>query len=116
MFAPEYTLFVHHLRTAIQGSDIQQVELAQRIGKSQAYISKALAGYQALTMTEAWILLSAAEVPFLEWVEELDSALRKEGHHPLNKLAVQDRQSIKTKPAVVKPGNATKPSRVSGRA
>ena len=76
MYSPEYALFVQHLRTAIQGSTLQQIELADKLGKRQSYISKILAGYQAITVVEAWALLDAAGISFSAWAHELDEALK----------------------------------------
>jgi transcriptional regulator with XRE-family HTH domain len=111
MFAPEYTVFVHHLRTAIQASSIQQVDLAARLGKSQSYISKALAGYQALTISETWLLLEAAEVPFLAWATALDAALRQERRSALKVGAGQDKKNTKPQVTAAK----SKPPKVSRR-
>lgn len=71
-------MFVRHLRAAIARSQLTQAELAGKLGKPQSYVSKAIAGYQALTMTEARRLLYAANVNYLEWVKELDAALKAE--------------------------------------
>ncbi len=77
-YSAEYGVFVRHLRAAVERGPFTQAELAAKLGKPQSYISKVLAGYQALTMPEARKLLYAANVPFVEWVRELDAALREE--------------------------------------
>lgn len=68
---------VQHLRAATRASSFSQLELAERLGKTPAYLSKVLNGHQVITLIEVRAICNAANIPFVEWIAELDASLKK---------------------------------------
>lgn len=66
---------LRHLQEAVAGSGMRHIDIAARLNKPKAYLSKVLNGQQVLTLIEIRNICRAAGVPFNEWVVELDRIL-----------------------------------------
>jgi len=75
LFAEDYGVLVEHLREATQRSGYSQVEIAQRLNKTPVYLSKVLNQRQVMTLIEVRDICRAADIPFTEWIKDLDREL-----------------------------------------
>lgn len=66
------------LRTEIDATGLQRVEIANKLGKPKSYLSKILRGNQVAAFTEVRAICLAAGIPFVEWVAKVDQAIRTE--------------------------------------
>lgn len=66
------------LRNAREAAGLSQRALAARIDKPQSYIHKWECGQRQLNLIDLRTLCTALEIPFLEFVSELEEKLKKE--------------------------------------
>jgi len=73
-------IFLELLRNRREGLRLRQLDLAQRLGRSQATVSKVESGVHRLDIIELRAWLGALDVDFVAFVGELDERLQT---HPV---------------------------------
>ncbi len=69
-------IFLELLRTRREALRLRQLDLAQRLGRSQATVSKVESGVHRLDIIELRAWLGALDVDFVAFVGELDERLQ----------------------------------------
>ena len=77
IFSGEYEVFLRRLRGARQRSGLTQVELAERLGQTQSFVSKCERGERRLDMVEARAFCVAMGVSFPAFVAAFDKEVRR---------------------------------------
>jgi transcriptional regulator with XRE-family HTH domain len=72
----DYRRFLEVLRRARKKAGLTQVQLAERIGRTQSAVSKVERGERRLDVIELRILCEAMGVSLAEFVQELEEELR----------------------------------------
>ncbi len=72
----EYQAFLAVLRNVRSAHGVTQIELAERLGQSQAYVSKSERGERRIYVIELWRLCSALYEPLAAFVARLEEELR----------------------------------------
>jgi transcriptional regulator with XRE-family HTH domain len=75
----KYRVFLRELRAARERSGITQVDLAQRLGETQSFISKCERGERRIDIVELRSFCSAIGVSLPSFVLDLDQKLSAEG-------------------------------------
>lgn len=75
VFTKEYQLFLTRFRTARLEAGLTQEALAERLGEYQIFVSRCERGERRVDVIELRAFCRALEVPFVEFVQELDAAL-----------------------------------------
>lgn len=71
----EYLLFLEQLKAAREKRQITQVDLADRLGQTQSFISKVERGERRIDVVELRSFCAAIGVSFAEFVATLDKAI-----------------------------------------
>lgn len=71
----EYQTFLSVLRDVRLGRGVTQTELAERLGQSQAYVSKSERGDRRIDVIELWRICQELGVPFATFNSRLEGAL-----------------------------------------
>lgn len=74
-FTEEYKVFLRLLREARKKKGMTQAELAERLGETQSWVSKCERGERRVDIVELRAFCQALDVPFLSFVEALDTEL-----------------------------------------
>jgi transcriptional regulator with XRE-family HTH domain len=74
--SPRYRAFVRLLRETRERAGVTQVELAERLGETQSFVSKCERGERRLDMVEVAEICDALGVSFKGFAVKLDGALR----------------------------------------
>ncbi len=69
------------LRRTRQLRRLRQADLAARLGRSQAVVSRVESGERRLDVVELWAWLQAMDVDFLSFLEQLKSQLENPANH-----------------------------------
>lgn len=77
VYAPEYRVFLEHLKAARDASSLTQRELAVRLGKSYSYVAKVETGYTRMDVVQIRAYLDAVGLPFAEFMRRYDEAVQK---------------------------------------
>jgi len=72
----EYQAFLVVLRDVRLEHGVTQIELAERLGLSQAMVSKSERGDRRVDVIELWRMCRALEEPFPKFVSRLEDALK----------------------------------------
>ena len=75
LFSKGYITFLRHLRTAREGADMTQDELASRLRKTQSFVSKCERGERRIDVIELRAFCKALKVSFVDFIRTLDSDL-----------------------------------------
>jgi transcriptional regulator with XRE-family HTH domain len=76
IFSKGYTSLLKQLRKARRQSGLTQIELAERLGETQSFISKCERGERRIDVVELRAFCNAMGVPFIDFVRRFDSSLR----------------------------------------
>ena len=76
IYSENYRLLLRRLRQARKRSGVTQAMLAKRIGESQSFVSKCERGERRMDLIEVREFCRALKINFIEFVRELDGALR----------------------------------------
>ncbi len=71
----EYQAFLAVLRDVRSAHGVTQIELAERLGQSQAYVSKSERGERRIDVIELWRLCNALDEPIATFVARLEDEL-----------------------------------------
>jgi len=69
-------VFLGLLRSRRELLRLRQRDLATRLGRGQATVSKVERGARRLDVVELWAWLNALDIDFVEFVQELDQRLK----------------------------------------
>lgn len=76
-FTRDYQVLTELLRAVRQEAGITQVELAERLGETQSYVSKVERGERRLDFVQLRWFCQALGVPLKAFVERYEKLLRK---------------------------------------
>jgi transcriptional regulator with XRE-family HTH domain len=71
----EYRIFLRCLRATRKRLGVTQVQMADRLGQTQSWVSKCERGERRLDLVEARTFCTAMGAPFLEFVREFEEAV-----------------------------------------
>jgi len=80
----DYAVFLEELRAARKRSGVTQVEMAERLGETQTFVSKCERGERRLDLIELRRFCQALELPLTSFVANLEKILQRESR-PLGK-------------------------------
>jgi hypothetical protein len=69
-------VFLRMLRSRRESQRLRQLDLAARLGRGQATVSKVERGTRRLDVVELWAWLNALDIDFVTFNRELDQRLR----------------------------------------
>ena len=69
-------VFLGLLRSRREAQRLRQLDLATRLGRGQATVSKVESGTRRLDVVELWAWLNALDIDFVAFVRELDQRLK----------------------------------------
>src|SRR3954454_5197179 len=72
---PEYREFLRLLRDKRRQAKVTQVELAERLGQTQSWVSKCERGERRLDIVDVRSFCLAIGVPFVDFVRDFDAAV-----------------------------------------
>ncbi|MDO8587914.1 MAG: helix-turn-helix transcriptional regulator [Armatimonadota bacterium] len=72
LFTKEYAAFLDLLKAARRRSGLSQMEVAQRLGETQSFVSKCERGERRLDVVEARAFCKAVGVSFVGLIAEFD--------------------------------------------
>ena len=75
VFTKEYQVFLARFRTARKSAGLTQEAMAQRLGEYQIFMSRCERGERRVDVIELRAFCRAMGVPFVQFVQELDTAL-----------------------------------------
>lgn len=75
IYAPEYAVVLRLFREAREAAGLTQVELAERLGQTQSFVSKIERGDRRLDIIQLRTILSHFEVSLTEFVSRLEDAI-----------------------------------------
>jgi transcriptional regulator with XRE-family HTH domain len=75
IFTPEYAALLGMLRAARQAANLTQVELADRLGQSQSFVSKMEIGERRLDLIQLRTICLALGTTLSEFVAKLEEQL-----------------------------------------
>jgi len=78
IFRIEYKTLLELLHEVRRRAGVTQVELALRLNRTQAWVSKSEVGERRLDLLEVRDYVEALGLPFPEFVQQLEAALRDE--------------------------------------
>lgn len=73
----DYKVFLRLFREAREKAMLTQVEVAEKIGQSQSFVSKCERGERRIDVVELRTYCLAFEISFAEFTKEFDRALGK---------------------------------------
>ena len=79
IYSQEYQLFLDHLREARERKGLTQIELAERLGQTQSFVSKVERGERRLDIVELRAFCRALGVGFSGFISSIDKALNGNG-------------------------------------
>lgn len=77
IFSKDYEVFLHCLKEARKKVGLTQVELAERLGQTQSFVSKAERGERRLDVVEVRAYCKGIGVPFLTFLEEFEQLVER---------------------------------------
>lgn len=75
IFSREYDVFLRRLRDARRRAGLTQVQLAERLGQTQSFVSKCERGERRLDIVETRAFCMAIGVPFSRFIAEFDQEI-----------------------------------------
>lgn len=75
IYSKEYSLFLEQLRKAREEKGLTQVDVAERLGQTQSFVSKVERGERRLDVVELRAFCSAFGVSFTTFVGQIEIAL-----------------------------------------
>ncbi len=72
IYSREYELFLEQLKQARETSSLTQIQLAERLGQTQSFVSKVERGERRLDVVELRAFCNAIGVSFGTFVSELE--------------------------------------------
>lgn len=72
----QYHAFTHYLRQCRLEANVSQVELAERLNTTQAFISKCERGERRLDIIETKTWVEALGIPFARFIQGFEDSLR----------------------------------------
>ena len=79
IFTREYSLLLQLLKAAREKAGVTQVELGERLGATQTFISKVERGERRLDFIEVRAFCSAIGITFSDFVARFERELKKRG-------------------------------------
>lgn len=77
IYAPDYAIVLRLFREAREAAGVTQVELAERLGQSQSFVSKVERGERRLDILQLRSILAEFGVTLPQFVERLERVLAK---------------------------------------
>jgi transcriptional regulator with XRE-family HTH domain len=77
--SPEYKVFLQELRAMRRELGVSQVELANRLGATQSFVSKCERGERRLDIVEFRAFCRAMGVSLADFIERLEKKLAADG-------------------------------------
>jgi transcriptional regulator with XRE-family HTH domain len=77
VFTREYSLLREMLRKAREAANLTQVELAEKLGETQSFVSKCERGERRLDLVQLRVFCEALDVDLGRFVGEFEKRLRK---------------------------------------
>lgn len=74
IYSKEYSLFLEHLRNAREEKGLTQIEVAEKIGQTQSFVSKVERGERRLDIIELREFCTAFGMPFVKFVTHIEKA------------------------------------------
>lgn len=87
IYTDEYAVLLELLREARQGAGLTQVELAEKLGQTQSFVSKIEVGQRRLDIIQLRTICRLFGITLPEFVSQLEVKLR----HPRKKPHARDR-------------------------
>lgn len=75
IYSQEYSIFLEQLRNAREEKGLTQMEVAERLGRTQSFVSKAERGERRIDIVELRAFCRALEVDFPNFIGGVDMAL-----------------------------------------
>lgn len=75
IYSQEYSLFLEQLRKAREEKGLTQIDVAERLGQTQSFVSKVERGERRLDIVELRAFCSAIGVAFTTFIARIDKAL-----------------------------------------
>lgn len=79
IYTREYGVVLRLLREAREAAELTQVQLAEKLGQSQSFVSKAERGDRRLDVIQLRTILGALGVPLADFVRGLEAELEEGG-------------------------------------
>ncbi len=79
IYTREYAAVLRLLKKARESAGVTQVQLAERLGQTQSFVSKIERGERRLDIIQLRTILQEFEVPLSKFVVQLESVLAKRG-------------------------------------
>ncbi|MFN3651641.1 MAG: helix-turn-helix domain-containing protein [Armatimonadota bacterium] len=79
IFSPEQEVLLFELQKARREAGLTQTQLAERLQKTQAWVSQCETGERRIDTLELRAICRAIEIPFLDFLKRVEDALQKEG-------------------------------------
>ncbi len=76
IYTPEYQTFLVELRGARERAGLTQAELAQRLNRSQSFITKAETGDRRLDIAQLVFICRALGISLPDFIDRYDAALQ----------------------------------------
>lgn len=76
-----YQVFLDLLKEARQTAGLTQIDLAERLGVTQSFVSKCERGERRLDLLEIRTWCLAMDLPFVAFVQDLDARLPRESRN-----------------------------------
>ncbi len=83
LYQREYRILLDLLKEARLVQDVNQIDLAERLGMTQSMVSKCERGERRLDVIELRQWCHAIDVPFGLFVERFEGALKAKGRTPI---------------------------------
>ena len=77
--ADEYNIFLDCLRSARRAASLTQVELGERLGTDQSYISKYERGERRIDVVELRAICAALSIDVTEFIRDFEKRLKSKG-------------------------------------
>ena len=79
VFSHDYATFLLLLRETRERQGLTQVELAERLGETQSFVSKCERGERRLDIVEVRKFCNALGVDFLDFVSQFENSVSRSG-------------------------------------
>lgn len=79
IYTREYGAVLRLLREAREAAELTQVQLAEKLGQTQSFVSKAERGDRRLDVIQLRTILGALGVPLADFVRRLEAELEEGG-------------------------------------
>lgn len=72
IYSKEYSLFIEELRKAREEKGLTQTEVAERLGRTQSFVSKVERSERRIDVVEVRAFCSAIGISFPEFIRSID--------------------------------------------